>query len=273
VTSEFGPFMKLLQARRHLTSLSEQVNAYRGRTTYEFVRADNLREVTNRQVWAHWTFEMLEDVPSQEWGLRVGDVVHNLRGVLDHLAWQLALAHSGAAPSRPNLIQFPIYDDPTRFQRGAAATLAAIAPSAGDALEAMQPYHATEQDPSPTLLSWLQYLSNADKHRVLTVAGLHTFEDIPVDVQPPPADLTVAPFVVAGAQLTDGADLVRIEFTRPDDSMEMVATPRIVHAESVQVSDAPLVLPLGIVMESLITKVVDVFDEMVKHLPAPTASQ
>jgi hypothetical protein len=38
--------------------------------------------------------------PVHKWGLVVGDVLHNLRSALDHLAWQLVLANGKSPTSR-----------------------------------------------------------------------------------------------------------------------------------------------------------------------------
>ena len=51
----------------------------------------------------------VRDVPTAdlEWSIRIGEVLHQLRSALDHLAWQLVLL-DGARPSRQT--QFPILD-------------------------------------------------------------------------------------------------------------------------------------------------------------------
>jgi hypothetical protein len=260
--------MKLFQARRHLYWLSEEVAAYRGRATYEIVRTDNQSEVTNPRTWAQWTFKVLEELPAQEWGLRVGDAVHNLRGALDHMVWQLALAYSDGPPAKPQSIQFPIYETPDKFHRGVQSTLAAVGPRVADVLEAWQPYQATEENVGPRMLAWLQYLSNTDKHRVLTVVGLHTFEEIAIEVRPEPADLKVVNMAPFGTELTGGAAVLRIEFTRPADSVSMLVTPRVVHAESIEVSPPQMVLPLGMVLESIVVEVEAVLIDLAAFLSA-----
>lgn len=44
------------------------------------------------------------EAPPLKWGVLIGDVVHNLRSALDHLAWQLVLRNGGESSWRT---QFP----------------------------------------------------------------------------------------------------------------------------------------------------------------------
>jgi hypothetical protein len=39
-----------------------------------------------------WIVETLPEI-DEEWGLMVGDAIHNIRCALDHLWWQLAIDH------------------------------------------------------------------------------------------------------------------------------------------------------------------------------------
>jgi hypothetical protein len=75
------------------------------------------------------------------WGLRVGDVVHNLRCALDHLAWQLVILEN----KKPNRnTQFPIRRYP-RVNEKAEQLQVKFEPAFSnsailDALESIQPY-------------------------------------------------------------------------------------------------------------------------------------
>src|SRR6266511_2429033 len=56
--------------------------------------------------------------PTIEWGVRIGDCLHNLRSALDHVVWQLALLHLQRQPTdkEARRIQFPIEHIPERFE-------------------------------------------------------------------------------------------------------------------------------------------------------------
>lgn len=111
--------------------------------------------------------------------LFVGDVVHNLRCALDHLAFQLACYHQGHSlpPKKERSVQFVITnntDNEVKFYKNYKGYLQYIAPEHIKIIEGLQPYHRTAGRPdswSGTYihqLDLLKHLSNMDKHRMLT---------------------------------------------------------------------------------------------------------
>jgi hypothetical protein len=108
--------------------------------------------------------------PPPEWGLLLGDFVHNLRSALDHMVWDLVLLNPDSAdPDRHT--EFPIYWDPAQYglPHEAARKLRGIVPQAVDLIEEVQPYHAPNPKRSP--LWGLRELDIADKHRTLLLTG------------------------------------------------------------------------------------------------------
>lgn len=98
-----------------------------------------------------------------------GDIVHNLRSALDHLAWQLVLLDGGTPTDRT---AFPLHESTTNRQ-GKQRVLT-IDPGIADprimaAVEAMQPYAEAEygHDPRTDALGIIGRLNNIDKHRLL----------------------------------------------------------------------------------------------------------
>ena len=95
----------------------------------------------------------------------VGDFVHNLRSVLDHLAWQLVLV-SGGTPSERT--QFPIFIS-ERVSGGPLAAWQRMTAGMNDLIlsevHRVQPYTAGDNAPF-TSLAILNALSNEDKHRL-----------------------------------------------------------------------------------------------------------
>jgi len=108
--------------------------------------------------------------------LFVGDVVHNLRCALDHLAFQLALYHQGGSltPQQERDVQFPTFNSEEKFRKKRDRYLKYIAPEHRTIIEGLQPYHGLAGRPdswSGTYihqLALLGGLSNKDKHRMLT---------------------------------------------------------------------------------------------------------
>jgi hypothetical protein len=102
-----------------------------------------------------------------DWGLMVGDAIHNLRCALDHLWWQLAIDELGREPTEDEAksIQFPIISDPDSWD--GHRFLQHVGTDAADKAKTFQGYDRPE---GPTLLSVLGALrdwSNTDKHREL----------------------------------------------------------------------------------------------------------
>ncbi len=110
-----------------------------------------------------------------------GDIVHNLRSALDHLAWQLVLLDNGRPTEDTS---FPLHESATN-SNGNPRVLT-IAPGIRDtaimsAVEAMQPY--TEalygHDPRTDSLSIIRRLNNIDKHRLLLTVVHALDRDLP----------------------------------------------------------------------------------------------
>jgi hypothetical protein len=97
-----------------------------------------------------------------------GDVVHNLRSALDHVAWQLVLANGGT-PVEPGrgrrATQFPILThDP-----GTLEVAGGVSPAALKIIHDAQPYACV--DWRGRLLAALAHISNTDKHRAAVRGG------------------------------------------------------------------------------------------------------
>src|SRR5436305_13919561 len=122
---------------------------------------------------------------AQEVSLIVGDIVHNLRSALDHLAWQLACDAAGGTPAKPKKVHFPICDPP---QPGKTCKTPQFF-EANDwrKIHEFEPCRGLNNRPDGWAASYihqlkmLQDLSNADKHHtlhlvLLTTHGMRTIE-------------------------------------------------------------------------------------------------
>ncbi len=112
--------------------------------------------------------DTVEDVPPLI-SIMLGDVLHNLRCCLDHLAYQLVWVKMGAPPTDRNKLYFPICESATKYNKRKqsgdpfflSASVTAVA-----AVDSLKPYKGGN-DP----LWWLHALNNIDKHRMLITAG------------------------------------------------------------------------------------------------------
>lgn len=110
--------------------------------------------------------------PFVEWGLAVGEYIHNVRSALDNLAFALARLKMDP-PTRPNAVTFPIYRDKDAFQKNGRRNIDQMPEAVTALIERIQPF---QRDGGPTEgiaendpLLQLQWLSNTDKHRVPAV--------------------------------------------------------------------------------------------------------
>lgn len=111
-------------------------------------------------------------------GARFGDILHNYRSVLDHIAWQL-VRHGTSWPlpndRAENAVQFPIYDTAALFDGNIDRRLPGANASVIDWIKNRYQY-AAGANPTKNALIGLARLSNDDKHRALhaTVGILKT---------------------------------------------------------------------------------------------------
>jgi len=100
-----------------------------------------------------------------------GDVIHNLRSALDHLAQQLVEVGSpGAKPSRHT--GFPIFGSADEYKGGMTGKVKGMREEAIKLIDALEPYKGGND-----LLWRLHNANNIDKHRFLiTVAEDYLFE-------------------------------------------------------------------------------------------------
>jgi hypothetical protein len=106
---------------------------------------------------------------SDDWSLIAGDAIHNLRGALDHLAWQLALRNlDGVEPKDPYSVQFPIYSNAAQWNASKYGKY--IAPADWAKLKKFQPFDKELGPGARHFLEGLSEFSNADKHRAVQLA-------------------------------------------------------------------------------------------------------
>jgi hypothetical protein len=111
-----------------------------------------------------------------------GEIIHQLRSCLDHVAWQFS--GDWYRKSKPRQIEFPILEKwPTK--RDAVETYRRKTRGIADAgalmlIEALQPYNRTIPEYSQLLM--IHNMDIADKHRELLLCGFTAAFNIPMEV-------------------------------------------------------------------------------------------
>jgi hypothetical protein len=127
----------------------------------------------------------LSEATIRQWGLIIGDAVHNFRSALDHLVWQLACYRTGGANlpgvpvSESRRVQFPIdnrrpHEEPRRFHEN--DNLKHVLPEHRAIIYEHQPFGSRQLNidlPMHPLIR-LRNLSNEDKHRIITPIAVLT---------------------------------------------------------------------------------------------------
>ena len=152
-----GAHNKLARARRHLDEIRAAIAAFFATQPYEIMREEETS--TGDLVYR---LRIHQEVPG-DWSLIVGDVLHNMRSALDHLAWRLVELNNNT-PGRHT--QFVICADQAAFQRAAPNNLRGVSQTAMTFIENLRPYRGGDD-----LLWQLNELDSTDKHRLLLVTG------------------------------------------------------------------------------------------------------
>jgi hypothetical protein len=187
----------------------------------------------------------LEDPESDEWGLMIGDCLHNARTALDYLMVRLFSLVTGDKPRLIGRVEFPICDDRARFDPKSGKTAPAVAemrkhrPFSGylARIEELQPFNygnpsvwgtQLHEELAKPLFPWpvfhelpkalgtLSALDNLDKHRVIHAAWLAVNTATPF-ADPPfiPRDFEFRSATTYRGTLEDGAKIGTLGFTTP----------------------------------------------------------
>jgi hypothetical protein len=157
-----GALSKVERAKQHIRDLDTELRAFYATNPY-VVGAK--RNPETRQLIYY--IVSVQDVPLSISAV-AGDVLHNLRSALDHLAYQLVRSGLGREPTereaRP--IAFPIARSAQELETLVPGKVKGASQRAIDAIKAAKPYKGGND------ALWLIHsLNNIDKHRVLIAAG------------------------------------------------------------------------------------------------------
>lgn len=151
--------IKVSRAKYHLSDLEQAISAYFA--TNPYVVGTKIEDNTRRLVYY---LVSVKETPESIMSI-TGDILHNLRSALDHLAYQLFIAAGGThAGSRH--IQFPIVDNIGGYEKAKTNLLQGLATNAIAAVDAIKPYNGGND-----VLWRLHKLENIDKHRTIITGG------------------------------------------------------------------------------------------------------
>ncbi|HVS85099.1 MAG TPA: hypothetical protein VHD91_05675 [Gaiellaceae bacterium] len=187
-------WMKFGWAIRHCTTLENEVNTWRLNAN-EQTPFTTTRRYDAKRHGVIYTIDTFTPLPP-EWGLYLGDAVHNLRSCLDHIAW--ACVRRGRTPNltpwQEKGVYFPIADTPEEWgnalkgpkdrkgNRVGRPMLPGVRLADLAKIRVVQPYIHGKRDGRKHAFTALQRLSNDDKHReiqpLLSVPSGMTFDGL-----------------------------------------------------------------------------------------------
>ena len=154
---------KLNHASEHLEGLKAEIYGYLTDRPYGYVIERD--DVTGEHVFRVRVLHQ----PPLHWDLVLGDCLHNLRGAVDQLAFALSDGNA-LRDADQRRIAFPICTARELFAERKRA-IAFMNPGAQKLIEQMQPC-SSDYMVKLSPLSWLERLSNIDKHRHPLAAGM-----------------------------------------------------------------------------------------------------
>jgi hypothetical protein len=168
-----GAFAKFRRADAHL----EMLDVVWGKYLRSKPRPYDFIVHIEPQSGDHTIYAEILRPPPADLSVIVGDVLHNLRSGLDHMAWEL-VKRAGGKPGRHTY--FPICDTEARWLQEVEhrrrigdrrSPLSGIEPGSAiwKFIQAVQPYKGAIYADAMTAL---RVLSNADKHRQLLISGM-----------------------------------------------------------------------------------------------------
>ena len=171
---------KVAWARQHIDTLDKSIKGWFDRGGYTLVHE------IDPETGYHVLRTKIAEPPQDDWPLLIGDIAHNLRAALDHVAFVLMGAHQShtnpGVPIPATVVresEFPVISGVNektgktgigeqQFKSAAGTKLPGISRDARAAVKALQPYHRGAQFAADEL--WLIHdLDRVDKHRELAV--------------------------------------------------------------------------------------------------------
>jgi hypothetical protein len=114
----------------------------------------------------------------QRWGLRLGNIVHNYRSALDHIAWTLVCQGKTPPPTLTDAqrrsVMFPLQVDRSKFNAGIQRQFPGVGRAELAKVRRYQPFN-TRKRGGTAALAILERLSRFDKHRSIQPVAAYPF--------------------------------------------------------------------------------------------------
>jgi hypothetical protein len=193
-----GARTKLDRAQQQLLALGHALIAFVEREPYQLV--ERVEPHPDGEL-ADYVYVVSSLRPTRpEYSVHIGEILHNFRSALDYLVYAAATRHSWTT-------QFPIFHHAADWPRKSRLMLRAVPQRFVRIVEEVQPYHL--ENPHEHLLAKLNYLSNTDKHRLLTTTATALSEAVPTFL--PERDVAAIHDVAFNVGvLEEGQELVRL---------------------------------------------------------------
>jgi hypothetical protein len=156
-----GAVGKITRAQHQLRALDQRLQRFAERHPYQIREEFHLRP--GEEIGDYAYIIEAVGIPKVEWGVLIGELVHNLRSALDH-----AIYAAAEKPSRET--QFPIFNSHQDWSKRSCSMLYSVPEHVVSLIEEAQPYRSPE--PALHVLAVLRQLSNHDKHRLLHTAAM-----------------------------------------------------------------------------------------------------
>lgn len=157
-----GAIGKIGRARFQLKELDQRFRTFAESHPYRI--SENFYLRPKKEV-GDYTFTIRKPrVPNREWGVLIGEIVHNLRSALDQAVYAASIK-----PSRDT--KFPVCRDEEDWDKWACSMVYGVPEKAVAIIKQSQPYHRMEKKGLHEI-ALLNGMWNHDKHRLLHTTGL-----------------------------------------------------------------------------------------------------
>ena len=203
--------LKYNRADEQFKALHKEVRAWDDRNRETLVTERN----ADRTEYA-LILKMSELPDLKHWAIMAGEILYNLRCVLDHLVYALAIEESGADPPKfPKKLAFPITNSHEALgEEIDKKRLFGLSTRAVNFIASTQPYPGGNR-----ILAALRDLNNIDKHRMLNLVAFNVNSS--AVVLPPGSCLPEFEVWVNSEPLEQEATLARIKCSEPHDDPGM----------------------------------------------------
>jgi hypothetical protein len=218
---------KLRWARQHFEPLRRAIEEFQQRDSH------TLSVQIDKDAGQYAFYVSGLETPDPDWGLQIGDCLHNARTALDYLMVRLIAFATGQDPKDIREVQFPIFSSPEKFNSrmghlGKDPLLSGYLTRLEElqtfqngnpsiwGVEWLDGVRVPRVSPLPEALSLLSQLDNVDKHRVVHAVWNGNAVFAPKGAAPGiPPDFKLVTESLATSPLEDGAEVGSMFFATP----------------------------------------------------------